>query len=98
RTVTPYPVAQNADALIELVKRACGAYGRFRAIGPAGGIHAEIRIGDSMLMMGGGGPGLSWRGESSPMAFHMYVPVCDATYIRALEAGGTSIAEPVDQP
>ncbi|PYY21391.1 MAG: hypothetical protein DMG62_18820 [Acidobacteria bacterium] len=98
RTVTPYPVAQNADALIEFVKRAFGAEERFRAIGPAGGIHAEIRIGDSMLMMGGGGPGLSWRGESSPMAFHMYVPDCDATYKRALEAGGTSIAEPVDQP
>lgn len=98
RTVTPYPVAQNADALIEFVKRAFGAEERFRSIGSAGGIHAEVRIGDSMLMMGGGGPGLSWRGESIPMAFHMYVPDCDATYKRALEAGGTSIGEPIDQP
>jgi PhnB protein len=31
------------------------------------------------------------------MAFHMYVPDCDATYQRALEAGGISLAEPVDQ-
>jgi len=97
RTVTPYPVAQDADALIEFVKHAFGAEEQFRAIGSAGGIHAEIRIGDSMLMMGGGGRELSWRGESIPMAFHMYVPNCDATYKRALEAGGTSIAEPVDQ-
>jgi len=97
RTVTPYPVAQDAAALIEFVQRAFGAEEKFRAIGSAGGIHAEIRIGDSMLMMGGGGPGLSWRGESTPMAFHMYVPDCDATYKRALEAGGTSIGEPVDQ-
>src|SRR5256885_7561682 len=89
--------AQNASALIEFVKRAFGAEEGFRAVGSAGGIHAEVRIGDTMLMMGGGGPGLSWRGESIPMAFHMYVPDCDATYQRALEAGGTSIAEPVDQ-
>ena len=97
RTVTPYPVAQDAAALIEFVKQAFGAEEGFRAIGSAGGIHAEIRIGDTMMMMGGGGPGLSWRGESIPMAFHMYVPDCDTTYKRALEAGGTSIAEPVDQ-
>lgn len=97
RTVTAYPVAQDAPALIEFVKRAFGAEERFRAIGSAGGIHAEIRIGDSMMMMGGGGSGLSWRGESTPMAFHMYVPDCDETYRRALEAGGESLAEPVDQ-
>ena len=98
RTVTPYPVAQDAAGLIDFVKRAFGAEEGFRAIGSAGGIHAEIRIGDSMLMMGGGGPGLSWRGSSVPMAFHMYVADCDATYRRALDAGGTSIGEPVDQP
>ena len=97
RTVTPYPVAQDAVALLEFATRAFGAEERFRSIGPAGGIHAEIRIGDSMMMIGGGGPGLSWRGQSIPMAFHMYVPDCDSTYMSALEAGGTSIAEPVDQ-
>ncbi|HVH89410.1 MAG TPA: VOC family protein [Terriglobales bacterium] len=97
RTLTPYPIAQDAAGLIEFVKRAFGAEETFRAIGSAGGIHAEIRIGDSMMMMGGGGRGLSWRGESTPMAFHMYVPDCDATYKQALDAGGTSIAEPVDQ-
>jgi PhnB protein len=97
RTVTPYPVAQDAPALIEFVTRAFGAEERFRAIGSAGGIHAEVRIGDSMMMMGGGGSGLTWRGESIPMAFHMYVPDCDAIYQRALDAGGISVAEPVDQ-
>ena len=98
RTLTPYPVAQDAPALIEFMKRAFGAEETFRTIGGAGGVHAEMRIGDSMMMLGGGGPGLSWRGESIPMAFHMYVPDCDATYESALEAGGTSIGEPVDQP
>jgi PhnB protein len=97
RTLTPYPVAQDAPALIDFMKQAFGAEEVFRAIGSAGGVHAEVRVGDSMMMVGGGGAGLSWRGESSPMAFHMYVRDCDATYARALAAGGTSIAEPVDQ-
>ena len=97
RTLTPYPVAQDAPALIEFMKQAFGAEEVFRTIGGASGVHAEIRVGDSIMMMGGGGPGLSWRGESIPMAFHVYVPDCDATYQRALAAGGTSIAEPVDQ-
>jgi len=97
RTLTPYPVAQDAAALIEFVKLAFGAEEGFRSIGSAGGIHAEIRIGDSMMMLGGGGPGLSWRGESIPMAFHLYVTDCDATYQQALEAGGTSIDAPADR-
>lgn len=97
-TLTPYPVAQDAVALIDFMKKSFGAEEAFRTIGGAGGVHAEMRIGDSMMMLGGGGPGLSWRGESAPMAFHIYVRDCDAAYERALEAGGASIAEPVDQP
>jgi len=97
RTVTPYLVAQDAAALIEFVKQVFGAEEGFRAIGSAGGIHAEVRIGDSMMMIGGGGPGLAWRGDSKPMAFHVYVPDCDATYEKALQAGGASISKPTDQ-
>src|SRR5579859_187934 len=98
RTVTPYPVAQDAPRMIDFVKQVFGAEEGFRSIGSAGGIHAEVRIGDSMMMIGGGGPGLSWHGESIPMAFHVYVPDCDATYAKALQAGATSIAKPADQP
>ncbi len=46
-----------------------------------------------MLMVGGGGAGMKWRGTPMPSAFHMYVPDCDATYARALEAGATSIEQ-----
>ncbi len=98
RTLTPYIVAQDAAGLIDFVKQAFGAEETFRSIGGAGGIHAEVRVGDSMLMMGGGGPGLKWSGNPKQFGFHYYVPDCDATYKRALEAGATSIAEPVDQP
>jgi uncharacterized glyoxalase superfamily protein PhnB len=96
-TLTPYPIAQDAAALIDFVKQTFGAEEKFRAIGSAGGIHAEVRLGDSMLMMGGGGPGLSFRGESQPMAFHVYVEDTDAVYQRALAAGAVSIQPPVDQ-
>jgi PhnB protein len=98
RTVTPYLVAQDAVSLIEFVKQVFDAEEKFRTIGPAGGIHAEVRLGDSMLMIGGGGPELTWRGVANPGAFHVYVPDCDAVYERALKAGATSIGKPADQP
>jgi PhnB protein len=97
RTVTPYLVAQDAPGLIEFVKRAFGAEETFRTIGGAGGIHAEVRLGDSMMMLGGGGPGLAWRGEARLAALHVYVADADAVYRRALEAGGASISAPADQ-
>ena len=96
-TVTPYIVAQDAPALIDFVKRVFGAEEKVRATGSAGGIHCEVRIGDSTLMIGGGGPKVSWRGESWPTALHIYVPDTDAAYQRALDAGAESIAAPADQ-
>jgi uncharacterized glyoxalase superfamily protein PhnB len=96
RTVTPYVVVADAPALIEFVKAAFGAEETSRVTGPGGGIHAEVRVGDSMLMIGGGAPELSWRGAPWLSAFHLYVPDVDATYERALRAGGTSIGKPTD--
>jgi uncharacterized glyoxalase superfamily protein PhnB len=97
RTITPYLVVQDAPGLIDFMKQTFGAEETFRTIGSAGGVHANVRVGDSMMMVGGGGPGLSWRGASMPSAFHIYVPDCDAVYERALELGGTSIDKPADQ-
>jgi PhnB protein len=96
-TITPYLVAQEAQGLIDFLKETFGAQEKSRAIGSAGGIHAEILLGDSMLMLGGGGPGLAWRGESQPMAFHVYVENADTVYQRALAAGAVSIQPPADQ-
>ena len=59
RTVTPYLIAQDGPALLEFTKQAFGAEEMFRTVGSAGGLHAEARIGDSMLMLGGGIPGRS---------------------------------------
>ncbi|HLO06034.1 MAG TPA: VOC family protein, partial [Terriglobales bacterium] len=97
-TLTTYLVAQDADGLIQFMTKAFGAEETFRSgPGSEGGLHCEVRIGDSMLMVGGGDAGMKWRGTPMPSAFHIYVPDCDATYARALEAGAASIAEPADQ-
>ena len=97
RTVTPYLVGKNAPALLEFVKRTFGAKENFRSVGSAGGMHADVTVGDSHLMIGGGGPEHTYQGDAKLGAFHVYVRDCDATYERALEAGGTSLDEPRDQ-
>jgi PhnB protein len=96
-SITPYLVAENAPALMEFIKQAFGAEETVRSIGSAGGVHGELRISDSTLMVGGGSPELAWRGEPRPAALHMYVEDVDAVYERALAAGGTSIDAPADQ-
>jgi PhnB protein len=96
RTVTPYLIAADGPALIDFTKRVFGAEERFRAVGSAGGVHAEVRIGDSMLMMGGGIPGHEFHAAPSPQALHVYVTDTDAVYQRALDAGATSIGAPQD--
>jgi len=97
RTVTPYMIAADGPALLEFTKQAFGGEEMFRTVGSAGGLHAEVRIGDSMLMIGGGIPGREFHSTANTHALHLYVPDCDAVYQRALQTGATSIAEPRDQ-
>jgi PhnB protein len=91
RTVTPYLVAKDGPALVEFAKQAFGAEERFRTVGSAGGLHAEVRIGDSMMMIGGGIPGREFRSTPNVHALHVYVEDADAVYKKALAAGATSI-------
>ncbi len=97
QTITAYPVVHDVPALIGFLARVFGATEKFRTIGSAGGYHAEVQIGDSELMIGGGGPDVSWQGDARPMAFHIYVQDTDATYQRALDGGGESLQHPADQ-
>jgi len=93
RTVTPYVVVRDAPALIEFAARAFGAQETGRFVGA--GLHAEVRIADSMLMIGGGmPPERPYDGQQWTTAFHIYVPDTDVAYDRALAAGATSIGEP----
>ena len=91
--VTPYVVAGQGAEMIDFVKQAFGAQEMSRGTGSAGGIHCELRIGDSMLMMGGGG---AYTGPRNPAALHCYVENPDEVYQRALQAGATSLFEPVE--
>jgi uncharacterized glyoxalase superfamily protein PhnB len=95
-TVTPYMIAPDGDAMLAFAKQAFGAQETFRAVGSAGGIHGETRIGDTMLMMGGGIPGKPFNAKANTTALHIYVEDTDAAYQRALKAGATSISEPQD--
>jgi PhnB protein len=97
RMVTPYLVAEDGPALIEFAKRAFGAEEAFRAMTPIGGVHAEVTIGDSRLMMGGGTPGHKFPSTLHPSALHLYVEDADAVCKKAVAAGATLIDAPRDQ-
>jgi len=94
-SVTAYLAVRPAVELIEFVKQAFGAQELRRTSGSGGGVHAEVRIGDSTVMIGGGG---AWGGTPTPTGLHLYVPDADLTYGRALGAGAESLYAPVDQP
>ena len=93
RTITPYLVATKGEELLAFLKHTFGAEETGRTSTP-GGFHTELRIGDSMLMLYSG-PGIE-RQEN--ICFHVYVPDCDATFRRALEAGAAAVAQPSDRP
>ena len=93
-TVSPYLIAEDAGQLLEFMQEAFGAKETFRMEMPDGSVgHAEVRIGDSVVMVGGAGG--AWPAVRA--AIHLYVPDVDATYQAALAAGARSTEEPADQ-
>jgi uncharacterized glyoxalase superfamily protein PhnB len=98
RTVTPYLTVADVHQEIAFVTEVFGAEGRIYGLGSAGGYHSEYRIGDSMLMIGGGGEGARWQGKPTPGSMHVYVKDVDSVYERALALGATSLYAPMDQP
>lgn len=96
RMVTPYLVAADGLALLDFVHKAFDAEEIMRAVMPTG-VHGEMRIGDTTLMMGGGLPGKEFPGTLQPGALHVYVKDTDAVTKTAVAAGATLIDEPRDQ-
>jgi PhnB protein len=93
-TITPAIIVRGAARAIDFYKRAFGAEEIERMDGPEGSImHAELRIGDSIIMLGDENPQfgtkspLSVGGTSSSL--HVYVDDADAVFARALSAGAT---------
>ncbi len=80
RTITPYLLPQGPE-FIDFLKRVFDAEETFRAEAGPGRFHAEVRIGDSMLMVGGG------SGRKMPAALEVYVSNVDEIHKRAIDAG-----------
>jgi len=96
RMVTPYLVAEDGNGLIDFVLKAFGAEEALRATTPTG-VHGEVRIGDSMMMIGGGVAGKKFPATLHPNALHVYVEDADAVCRQAVAAGATLIDEPRGQ-
>jgi PhnB protein len=94
-TVTPYLGVVDVERLVQFAKKAFGAVETGRSMGDSGHPHVELRIGDSMLMCGGGE---AVRGHEKPLALHLYVPDADEAYRQALAAGAESLGAPEDRP
>src|SRR5689334_5815278 len=101
-TVTPYLAVDDANAAIEYYKKAFGAKERLRMDAPDGSVgHAELEIGDSLVMLSDPAPQATTRPPSelggTSAAVFLYVEDVDAVVRGAVDAGGTVTMEVADQ-
>ncbi|MCY1074024.1 VOC family protein [Archangium lansingense] len=90
-SVSVYVMANGAQRVIDFLKKTFDATELRRYDNPDGSImHAEVRIDDTVVMLADGGGSF----PAFPVWLHVYVPDVDATYRRALAAGGVSVQEP----
>jgi len=97
--VTPYLIVNDGARAIEFYKKAFGATELFRMAGPDGKIgHAEIKIGDSPIMLADEVPAMGHRSPQSlggsPVSILLYVEDVDAVFNQAV-AAGAKVARPV---
>lgn len=93
-TISPYLIVNGAGATIDFLKRVFDAAELRRFPDPSGRLmHAEVRIGDTVVMLGDA----TDRWPPVPSHVHVYVSDVDETYRRALAAGATSVQQPVKQ-
>lgn len=101
-TVTPSLVVAGAAEAIDFYKKALGAEEIMRFPAPDGTImHAELRIGDSVIMLGEEMPEQGGRSPKSyggtPVSFFVYQENVDAAWTRAVDAGAKPIMPLADQ-
>lgn len=90
-TVTPYLLVDDVEGVIAFLKQAFGGQEIERVPGADGRIsHAEVRVGDSVVMMGHA----SDPSKRTSTMLYLYVPDVDDAYQRSLAAGATSIQAP----
>ncbi|HBA88559.1 MAG TPA: glyoxalase [Geobacter sp.] len=95
RSVTPMFMFKDCRKAIDFYKNAFGAQERYAMPGPDGKgvMHAEVLVGDSIIMMGDENPQENCKSAESmggsPISFYLYVENVDAAFRRAVEAGAT---------
>jgi PhnB protein len=102
RRVTPYLIVDGAAAAIDFYTSVFGASERMRMDGPEGKVgHAELEIGDSVIMLADEHPEANARGPRStggtPVSLHMYVEDADSVFERAVDAGAKPMRPVEDQ-
>ena len=102
RRVTPYLIVDGGAAAIEFYASVFGATERMRMDAPEGRIgHAELEIGDSVIMLADEHPEVNARGPRSiggtPVSLHMYVEDVDSVFERAIEVGAKPLRPVEDQ-
>src|SRR5918997_4514822 len=100
--VTPYLICDGASDAIEFYSSVLGAKERMLMAGPDGKVgHAELEIGDSVVMLADEHPEMGARGPRSvggtPVSLHMYVEDADRVFERAVEAGAKELRPVEDQ-
>ena len=101
-SITPYLVMDGAARAIDFYKRAFDAQEIMRMPAPNDRIgHAELRRGDSVVMLAAGQPQMDARGPGhyggSPVTLLLYVPDVDKQFKQALDAGATEVRPVADQ-
>ncbi len=101
-TVTPYLIVKGAAEAIEFYQKAFGAQELMRFADPAGKVgHAEIKIGNSPIMLADEFPEMGFRGPQSlggsTVGIVLYVEDVDRWFDRAIAAGGKALRPVKDQ-
>ena len=97
RSLTPYLIVDGASRAIEVYKAVFGATERMRLGAPGGRVgHAELEIGDSLIMLADEHPEIGARGPGayggSPVGLHVYVADADAVARKAAAAGAKLVS------
>jgi PhnB protein len=100
--VSPYLFVDGASSAIDFYRSVLGARERMRMPGPDGTVfHAELELGDSIIMLGDENPDMDVRGPRSiggtPMMLHVYVEDVDSVFERAIGAGAKALRPVEDQ-
>jgi PhnB protein len=99
-SVTPYLIIKGAAKAIDYYKNVFGATEVMRMAGPDGKVgHAELKIGDSHIMLADENPAMGHRSAesigASPVSLLVYLPDCDKVVAKAV-AEGAKILKPVE--